>query len=200
MLLIAASDWPSKAWRSRVIVTESGTSRRWVVCGRFLRHDPACGAPENGGPPHRRPESAAVDQAVAERSGRGTGRRGAAAHERGKNNKRGTPQGGVISPLLANLYMNRFLKFWRLKECETTFRAHLVNYADDFVILSRGQPNVTAPHLDSTELTCSASRGRTTTICAVPPCTTCRPPVQRRRTEAGEAMGCVGLRAVHHRV
>jgi hypothetical protein len=27
MLLIAASDWPSKAWRSRVIVTESGTSR-----------------------------------------------------------------------------------------------------------------------------------------------------------------------------
>jgi len=44
----------------------------------------------------------------------------------------------VISPLLANLYMNRFLKFWRLKECETTFRAHLVNYADDFVILSRG--------------------------------------------------------------
>jgi len=56
----------------------------------------------------------------------------------GKSNRRGTPQGGVISPLLANLYMNRFLKFWRLKECETTFRAHLVNYADDFVILSRG--------------------------------------------------------------
>jgi len=56
----------------------------------------------------------------------------------GKSSRRGTPQGGVISPLLANLYMNRFLKFWRLKECETTFRAHLVNYADDFVILSRG--------------------------------------------------------------
>ena len=56
----------------------------------------------------------------------------------GKSNRRGTPQGGVISPLLANLYMNRFLRFWRLKECETTFRARLVNYADDFVILSRG--------------------------------------------------------------
>ena len=41
----------------------------------------------------------------------------------GKSNRRGTPQGGVISPLLANLCMNRFLKFWRLKECETTFRA-----------------------------------------------------------------------------
>ena len=56
----------------------------------------------------------------------------------GKSNRRGTPQGGVISPLLANLCMNRFLKFWRLKECETKFCAHLVNYADDFVILSRG--------------------------------------------------------------
>ncbi len=56
----------------------------------------------------------------------------------GKSNRKGTPQGGVISPLLANLYMNRFLKFWRLKECGKTFRAHVVNYADDFVILSCG--------------------------------------------------------------
>lgn len=57
----------------------------------------------------------------------------------GKSNRRGTPQGGVVSPLLANLYMNRFLKFWRLKECGKTFRACVVNYADDFVILSRGK-------------------------------------------------------------
>jgi len=56
----------------------------------------------------------------------------------GRGNRKGTPQGGVISPLLANLYMNRFLKFWRLKECGEAFRAHVVNYADDFVILSRG--------------------------------------------------------------
>jgi RNA-directed DNA polymerase len=56
----------------------------------------------------------------------------------GKSNRQGTPQGGVISPLLANLYMNRFLKHWRMRGCEATFRAHLVNYADDFVILSRG--------------------------------------------------------------
>jgi RNA-directed DNA polymerase len=53
----------------------------------------------------------------------------------GKSNRRGTPQGGVVSPLLADLYMNRFLKFWRLKECGKTFRARVVNYADDFVIL-----------------------------------------------------------------
>jgi RNA-directed DNA polymerase len=57
----------------------------------------------------------------------------------GKSNRKGTPQGGVVSPLLANLYMNRFLKFWRLKECGKTFRARVVNYADDFVILSRGK-------------------------------------------------------------
>ncbi len=57
----------------------------------------------------------------------------------GKGNRKGTPHGGVVSPLLANLYMNRFLKFWRVKECGKTFRAHVVNYADDFVILSRGK-------------------------------------------------------------
>ena len=56
----------------------------------------------------------------------------------GNGNKQGTPQGGVISPLLANLYMNRFLKLWRLRRCDEAFRAHLINYADDFVILSRG--------------------------------------------------------------
>jgi hypothetical protein len=32
----------------------------------------------------------------------------------GKGNARGTPLGGVPSPLLANIYMNRFLKHWRL--------------------------------------------------------------------------------------
>src|SRR5258705_7700123 len=57
----------------------------------------------------------------------------------GKSNTRGTPQGGVASPLLANIYMNRFLKYWRLSGCSEAFRAHVVAYADDFVILSRGR-------------------------------------------------------------
>jgi RNA-directed DNA polymerase len=57
----------------------------------------------------------------------------------GKRNKLGTPQGGVVSPLLANIYMNRFLKYWRLSGCGEAFRAHVVSYADDFVILSRGR-------------------------------------------------------------
>jgi RNA-directed DNA polymerase len=56
----------------------------------------------------------------------------------GRGNARGTPQGGVVSPLLANLYMNRFLKHWRLTGRDEAFRAHVVAYADDFVILSRG--------------------------------------------------------------
>ena len=56
----------------------------------------------------------------------------------GKGSKMGTPQGGVISPLLANVYMHRFLRHWRTQGKGEQFRAHIVNYADDFVILSRG--------------------------------------------------------------
>lgn len=57
----------------------------------------------------------------------------------GKGSKCGTPQGGVISPLLANLYMNRFLKHWRLSRMGEKLKACVVSYADDFVILSRHQ-------------------------------------------------------------
>ncbi len=56
----------------------------------------------------------------------------------GKQSTCGTPQGGVISPLLANLYMNRFLKHWRATGREAAYKAHVMTYADDFVILSRG--------------------------------------------------------------
>jgi RNA-directed DNA polymerase len=56
----------------------------------------------------------------------------------GRHSTCGTPQGGVISPMLANVYMNRFLKYWRQTGRTAAFRAHVVAYADDFVILSRG--------------------------------------------------------------
>jgi RNA-directed DNA polymerase len=56
----------------------------------------------------------------------------------GKGSKMGTPQGGVISPLLANIYINRFLRAWRERGLDVRFRARIVNYADDFVVLSRG--------------------------------------------------------------
>jgi hypothetical protein len=39
--------------------------------------------------------------------------------------------------LLANLYMNRFLKYWRITGRGEFFQAQVINYADDFVILSR---------------------------------------------------------------
>src|SRR6266850_1380103 len=57
----------------------------------------------------------------------------------GKGRHCGTPQGGVASPMLANLYMNRLLKGWRNTKRGEQFDAHIVNYADDFVILSRGE-------------------------------------------------------------
>ena len=56
----------------------------------------------------------------------------------GKSNVCGTPQGGVVSPMLSVIYMNRFLKHWRRSRCGEAFRAYNGNYADDFVILSRG--------------------------------------------------------------
>ena len=56
----------------------------------------------------------------------------------GKGSRMGTPQGGVISPLLANIYMNRFLKYWRKNGLGQRLKAHVVVYADDLVILTRG--------------------------------------------------------------
>jgi RNA-directed DNA polymerase len=44
----------------------------------------------------------------------------------GKGNKVGTPQGAVVSPLLANIYMNRFLKHFRQSGAANAFRAHVV--------------------------------------------------------------------------
>ena len=57
---------------------------------------------------------------------------------RNKDEGRGTPQGGVASPLLANLYMRRFILGWKQLGHEQRLQAVIVNYADDFVICSRG--------------------------------------------------------------
>jgi len=53
------------------------------------------------------------------------------------DNRRGTPQGGVISPLLANLYFRRFVLAWKQFGHERMLRARIVNYADDLVICCR---------------------------------------------------------------
>ena len=57
---------------------------------------------------------------------------------RNKDEGRGSPQGAPISPLLANLYMRRFVLGWKTLGHEQRFRARIVNYADDFVICCRG--------------------------------------------------------------
>jgi group II intron reverse transcriptase/maturase len=55
-----------------------------------------------------------------------------------KKNDKGTPQGGVISPLLANIYLNVLDKLWKLKRVSERFGARLIRYADDFVVLCKG--------------------------------------------------------------
>ena len=58
----------------------------------------------------------------------------------GTRTRTGTPQGGVISPLLANVYLHWLDKpFHRADGPARWAKAHLVRYADDFVILARFQ-------------------------------------------------------------
>jgi RNA-directed DNA polymerase len=56
---------------------------------------------------------------------------------RNKNEGRGTPQGPSISPLLANIYMWRFVLGWKTAGHDRALWAHIVNYTDDFVICCR---------------------------------------------------------------
>lgn len=55
----------------------------------------------------------------------------------GKANRKGTPQGGVISPLLANCYLHILDRIWHRQHLKGKLKAHLVRYADDFVVLCR---------------------------------------------------------------
>ncbi len=55
----------------------------------------------------------------------------------GKDSKQGTPQGGVISPLLANVYINRLLKVFVRSPLMSRCGARIVNYADDFITWCR---------------------------------------------------------------
>jgi RNA-directed DNA polymerase len=75
-----------------------------------------------------------LDAAVEERDARGRVHR----TTRNKDEGRGTPQGAPLSPLLANLYMRRFVLGWKTLGHERKLQARIVNYADDFVICCRG--------------------------------------------------------------
>ena len=54
-----------------------------------------------------------------------------------KDHRRGIPQGSPISPLLANLYMRRFVLGWKKLGLEKSLGTRIVTYADDLVILCR---------------------------------------------------------------
>jgi RNA-directed DNA polymerase len=54
-----------------------------------------------------------------------------------RNNRRGIPQGSPISPLLANLYMRRFVLGWKMLGLQQSLGSRIVTYADDLVILCR---------------------------------------------------------------
>jgi RNA-directed DNA polymerase len=66
--------------------------------------------------------------------------RGGGGEGTGKRNRKGTPQGGVISPLLSNLYLHWFDKVFHRESGPAYWaKARLVRYADDFVVLARYQ-------------------------------------------------------------
>ena len=54
-----------------------------------------------------------------------------------RDKRRGIPQGSPISPLLANLYMRRFVLGWKMLGLERSHGSRIVTYADDLVILCR---------------------------------------------------------------
>jgi len=54
-----------------------------------------------------------------------------------RDNRRGIPQGSPISPLLANIYMRRFVLGWKKPGLEQRLGSRIVTYADDLVILCR---------------------------------------------------------------
>jgi group II intron reverse transcriptase/maturase len=57
---------------------------------------------------------------------------------RNKDEGRGSPQGSPLSPLLANVYMRRFVHGWKALGHDRRLKASVVNYADDLVICCRG--------------------------------------------------------------
>ena len=103
--------------------------------------------------------------AVEEDNGKGGRRRSTEA----KDNGRGTPQGAPISPLLANLYMRRFILAWKKQGWESKLVARIVNYADDFVILCRGNAQQARERMETImsrlKLTVNAQKTR---VCRVP--------------------------------
>ena len=88
---------------------------------------------------------------------------------RNKDEGKGSPQGSPISPLLSNIYMRRFVKGWKTGGHERRLDAHIVNYADDFVICCRGTAdeamNVMRGMMSKLRLTVNETKTR---LCRLP--------------------------------
>ncbi len=107
-----------------------------------------------------------LDCPVEETDQRGRKTRTTEARDKG----RGIPQGSPISPLLANLYMRRFVLGWKKLGLEQSLGSRIVTYADDLVILCRkGKAEAALQHLreimGKLKLTVNEEKTR---ICKVP--------------------------------
>ena len=74
-----------------------------------------------------------LEMAVEADDGHGVSRR----TNRARRQRRGTPQGAPLSPLLSNIYMRRFIVGWKVLGYARRFKAEIVNYGDDFVVLGK---------------------------------------------------------------
>lgn len=74
-----------------------------------------------------------LEMAVEEEDGRSGKRR----TNRARRERKGTPQGSPVSPLLSNLYMRRFILGWEKLGFARRFGAEIVSYADDFCVLGK---------------------------------------------------------------
>lgn len=88
----------------------------------------------------------------------------------GRDQRRGIPQGSPISPLLANIYMRRFVLGWRKLGLGQRLGSRLVTYADDLVILcEKGKAEAALDHMrrimGQLKLTVNEEKTR---ICKVP--------------------------------
>src|ERR1700739_2949400 len=87
-----------------------------------------------------------------------------------RDNRRGIPQGSPISPLLANLYMRRFVLGWKKLGLERSLGTRIVTYADDLVILckkGRAEEALQRLHQIMGRLKLTVNEGKTR-ICTVP--------------------------------